>query len=156
MVSRDENTTSGRDERRRGGDAGRAEFEAETVSDGNRGTVVVVEDEEDTLDLLRYWLERAGYTVETFTTGTAALSYFESADTPLLVTLDIMLPGMSGVEVLQRMRDDLDLTDVPVLLLTAKGDEQSEVGGIQSGATEYIRKPFSPRVLLAHIERYVD
>ena len=113
-------------------------------------TLLVVEDEPDLLELLQFNLERAGYTVETAPTGEAGLQTARRVR-PDLVLLDLMLPGMDGLEVCRALRGEGDLRDTPVIMLTAKGEEADVVRGLEIGADDYITKPFSTPVLLARI-----
>ena len=112
--------------------------------------LLIVEDELDLLELLRFNLEREGYDVETATSGAAALAAAKRR-TPDLVLLDRMLPGMEGLEICRRLRKREETAAVPVIMLTAKGEEADVVKGLEAGADDYVTKPFSPRVLLARI-----
>lgn len=109
--------------------------------------IVVVDDEEMVLDVCRRYLESAGYEVTTLDDGAAALRHLRN-DPPDLVVLDLMLPGRNGVEVLREFRKG---SDVPVILLTARGEEQDRVAGLELGADDYVVKPFSPKELVARV-----
>src|SRR5690606_3237337 len=109
------------------------------------------EDEDDILELIEYTLARNGYKVTGVTTGEAALKA-ASRDRPALVLLDLMLPGLDGLEVCRRMKADPDTADIPVVMLTARGEEADVVTGLEMGADDYVTKPFSPRVLLARVK----
>lgn len=111
------------------------------------GRVVVVDDEAMVLDVCRRYLESAGYDVETFADGTTALRRLRT-DPPDLVVLDVMLPGRDGVDVLRAFRKG---SEVPVILLTARGDESDRIAGLELGADDYVVKPFSPRELVARV-----
>lgn len=113
-------------------------------------SILVVEDEADLVTLLRYNLEREGYRVAVAQDGEEAL-ILAKEETPDLVLLDWMLPLMSGIEVCRRLRRMPDLDQVPVIMLTARGDEGDKVRGLESGADDYITKPFSPAELIARI-----
>ena len=113
--------------------------------------VVVVEDEHDLAEMLRYNLERAGFDVEVLFDGRSALAAI-SRDPPDLVLLDWMIPHLAGTEVASRLRTDPATAAVPVIMLTARGDEVDQVVGLTVGADDYITKPFSIKVLLARIE----
>ena len=115
-----------------------------------RGTILVVEDEPDTRELLRFHLQQDGYGVVEADTGEAALSAIASGR-PLLVVLDLMLPGTGGLEVCRRLRNDDATRALPIVILTARGAEVDRVLGLEVGADDYITKPFSPRELLARI-----
>jgi DNA-binding response OmpR family regulator len=110
-------------------------------------TVLLVEDEEHLRVTLAYTLRKAGYTVETATSGPEALERFQAVP-PHLVLLDVMLPGYDGFEVCRRIRQR---SSVPVLMLTARTDEVDIVVGLELGADDYIVKPFRMRELLARI-----
>ena len=109
--------------------------------------VVVVDDDETVSDVVRRYLEREGYEVETATDGTAALRQ-ALAHPPDLMVLDLMLPGMDGIEVCRRLRQS---HQVPVIMLTAKGDVDDRITGLEVGADDYVTKPFSPRELTARV-----
>lgn len=116
----------------------------------SRGCVLVVEDEHDLQDLLRFNLEREGYSVMTADTGERALDLAQRA-APDLILLDLMLPGVDGLTVCKTLRAEAATASIPVVMLTAKGEEADIVLGLELGADDYITKPFSPRVLLARI-----
>jgi len=115
-----------------------------------RETILVVEDEEDIRELLRYNLEKEGYRVLGAATGEEALQLVRDR-LPDLLVLDLMLPGLDGLEVCRRIRGKEDIRGLPILMLTAKGEEADIVAGLELGADDYLTKPFSPRVLLARL-----
>jgi len=115
-----------------------------------KNRILVVDDEEDILELVRYNLAKEGFEIETVTTGEAALAKAQSAR-PELVILDLMLPGIDGLEVCRTLKNKPDTADIPVLMLTAKGEDADIVAGLELGADDYVTKPFSPRVLLARV-----
>ena len=110
--------------------------------------ILVVEDEESYSDPLSYLLRREGYDVVVAATGPAALAQFDSNGADL-VLLDIMLPGLSGVDVCRRLRQR---SSVPVIMLTAKDSEIDKVVGLEIGADDYVTKPYSSRELLARVK----
>ena len=112
--------------------------------------IVVVEDEEDILELIRYHLMREGYTVTGVTTGEEALKAIP-ANRPDLILLDLMLPGVDGLAVCRGLKADPQTARIPVVMVTARGEEADVVTGLELGAEDYITKPFSPRVLVARI-----
>ncbi|MEX0907168.1 MAG: response regulator transcription factor [Gemmatimonadota bacterium] len=112
--------------------------------------ILVVEDERDIAALVAYHLTKDGFRVRTAESGQEALEV-ASADRPDLMILDLMLPGFSGYEVLQEMRRRPQLTDVPVIVLTARRDEADRVRGLELGADDYVTKPFSPRELALRV-----
>jgi phosphate regulon transcriptional regulator PhoB len=112
--------------------------------------VLVVEDEADIRDLLAFHLERDGYQVTRATTGPEALRQLRAAP-PDLVILDLMLPELDGLEVCRRLRADPATATLPVIMLTAKGDEVDRVVGLELGADDYVVKPFSPKEMLARV-----
>ena len=116
----------------------------------NNKTLLVVDDEEDILELVRFNLDREGYTVLCAETGEAALRSLKEHAVDLLV-LDLMLPGMDGLEVTRRLKNDPRLSRIPIVMLTAKGEEADIVAGLELGADDYVTKPFSPRVLAARV-----
>lgn len=110
-------------------------------------TVLIVEDEENLLEALRYNLEKEGYSVLAATDGREGLEIAREAKPDLLI-LDIMLPRLDGFEVCRILRRE---TNIPILMLTAKGDEVDRVVGLELGADDYVTKPFSMRELLARV-----
>ncbi|NLH15042.1 MAG: response regulator transcription factor [Phycisphaerae bacterium] len=114
-------------------------------------TVLIVEDEDDVVELLRYNLARNGYRVETVTTGPDAISRAGVLQ-PDLILLDLMLPGMDGLEVCRTLKKENRTERIPIIMVTAKGDEADVVAGLEMGADDYITKPFSPRVLMARVK----
>ncbi len=115
-----------------------------------KANIVAVDDEEDILELVEYNLSRDGYAVKCVTTGEQALAAAR-ADHPDLIVLDLMLPGIDGLEVCRQLRRDERTTSIPILMLTARGEEADIVTGLELGADDYLTKPFSPRVLLARV-----
>ncbi len=112
--------------------------------------ILVVEDERDLADLVAMRLTREGYAAEVVGDGGEALARIR-AKRPDLVVLDIMLPGMQGTEVAAALRDDPSTADLPILMLTAKGEDADVVLGLHVGADDYVTKPFSMSVLMARI-----
>lgn len=112
--------------------------------------ILLVEDEEDILELVKYNFEREGYRVTAVATGEQALRALKD-QTYDLVVLDLMLPGVDGLEVCKSIKADPETCDVPVIMLTARGEEADVVTGLELGADDYITKPFSPRVLIARL-----
>lgn len=113
-------------------------------------SILVVEDEEDIRELISYNLAREGFKVSSVASGEAALKAVKTA-LPDLVLLDLMLPGLDGLEICRQIRAHAASSRVPVLMVTAKGEEADVVTGLELGADDYIVKPFSPRVLLARV-----
>ena len=112
--------------------------------------VLIVEDEPDIAELMRFHCEREGYEARTAANGKIALEAVKK-DPPSLVLLDLMLPDVGGVEVCRRMKQWAETKDVPVVMVTAKGEESDVVAGLEIGADDYVVKPFSPRVLMARV-----
>ena len=113
--------------------------------------ILVVEDEEDILALLHFNLIKAGYQVECASCGEEGLKKV-SQQQPEIILLDLMLPGIDGLEICRRLRADAATQDIPVIMLTARGEEGDVVRGLEFGADDYVTKPFSIKVLLARIE----
>ena len=111
--------------------------------------VLVVDDDPTVSDVVRRYLERAGFAVALAEDGHAALRAYE-AQRPDLVVLDLMLPGLDGLEVARRLRARAD--EVPIVMLTALGEESDRVLGLQLGADDYVTKPFSPRELVLRVQ----
>ncbi len=116
-----------------------------------RENILVVDDEEDILELVQYNLSKEGYQVTSAVTGEQGLEAAR-AKHPDLVLLDIMLPGMDGLDVCKVLKNDGITQDIPVIILSAKGEEADIVTGLEIGADDYIVKPFSPRVVSARIK----
>lgn len=112
--------------------------------------VLIVEDEADIRDLLAFHLEREGYQVSKSRTGADALRHVK-ASPPDLILLDIMLPEVDGLEVCRRLRREPATAALPIVMLTAKGDEVDRVLGLELGADDYIVKPFSPKEVVARV-----
>ncbi|MFH2000011.1 MAG: response regulator [Planctomycetota bacterium] len=112
--------------------------------------ILVVEDENDILELVDYNLSREGYRVTGVTSGEKALDILKNQTFDLLL-LDLMLPGLSGLEVCRAVRQNEDTRDLPIMMVTAKGEEADVVAGLELGADDYVPKPFSPRVLIARV-----
>jgi two-component system phosphate regulon response regulator PhoB len=119
-------------------------------NDSAGARILVVEDEPDILELVRFNLTQAGWTVETASTGNEALASLRRS-TPDLVVLDLMLPDVSGTEICRVMRADRALAEVPVVMLTARAEEIDRVVGFELGADDYVTKPFSPRELVLRL-----
>jgi two-component system phosphate regulon response regulator PhoB len=113
--------------------------------------ILIVEDEVDIAELVRYNLELAKHQVKLVHSGDEALNAVKNFN-PSLVLLDIMLPGLSGLQICQAMKADPQLQKIPVILVSAKGEENDVVRGLELGADDYVTKPFSPKVLLARVE----
>ena len=113
--------------------------------------ILVVDDEEDILELVRFNLAREGYQVICTTSGEKTLKIIRS-EKPDLIVLDLMLPGIDGLEVAKQIKNDPKTNSIPIVMLTAKGEEADIVTGLELGADDYITKPFSPRVLLARVK----
>jgi DNA-binding response OmpR family regulator len=112
-------------------------------------SILVVDDDPTVSDVVRRYLERAGYEVRLAADGHGALASF-ARDRPDLVVLDLMLPGIDGLEVCRRLRTGSD--GVPIVMLTALGEESDRVLGLQLGADDYLTKPFSPRELVLRVQ----
>jgi two-component system phosphate regulon response regulator PhoB len=113
--------------------------------------ILVVDDETDLLHLVAHHLSAAGHVVDTAETGSEGLR-LASESTPDLVILDIMLPDLQGTEVLRQLRRQTETASVPVLFLTARGEEVDRVVGFELGADDYVVKPFSPRELVLRVQ----
>ena len=116
----------------------------------SKETILVVDDEEDILELICFHLQREGYQVIAADSGEAAWHQINQHMVDLLV-LDLMLPGMDGLELTRRLKVNETTRTIPIIMLSAKGEEADIVTGLELGADDYITKPFSPRVLLARV-----
>jgi DNA-binding response OmpR family regulator len=114
----------------------------------SRPPILVVEDDTKVAGLIRLYLEHAGYAVETAGDGRAALERAAREPAPRLIVLDVMLPHVDGFEVCRRLRA---VSDVPIILVTARAGEEDKLEGLDLGADDYLAKPFSPRELVARV-----
>ena len=112
--------------------------------------ILVVDDEEDILELVSYNLKREGYQVLCSKSGEETLNIARK-ELPDLIVLDLMLPGMDGLEVAKALKNSPQTKQIPIVMLTAKGEEPDIVTGLELGADDYITKPFSPRILVARV-----
>ena len=112
--------------------------------------ILVVEDDPDIAALLQHTLKKAGHTVEVLASGAAVLPHV-SGTPPDALVLDLMLPGMDGLHVCQALRADSATAAIPILMLTARGEEDERVRGLELGADDYVTKPFSPKELAARL-----
>ena len=116
----------------------------------SRQSVLVVEDEEDIMEVIRFNLEKEGYEVHQALSGEKALQVIEN-NLPSLVLLDLMLPGINGLDLCRIFKQNDRTKAIPVIMLTAKSEDADIVAGLEMGAEDYITKPFSPRVLVARV-----
>lgn len=113
--------------------------------------ILIIEDEEDIRELVRYNLEREKFTVEEVESGEEGLKR-AARNQPDLILLDLMLPGKDGMQVCRELKQNDDCRAIPVVMMTAKGEESDIVAGLELGAEDYIVKPFSPKVLVARVK----
>ena len=113
-------------------------------------TILVIEDDSDIVEIIQYNFEREGYRVITASNGEKGLETAISKK-PSLIILDLMLPGLDGIEVCKRLRTNAETRSIPIVMLTAKGEESDIILGLGVGADDYVTKPFSPKELLARI-----
>lgn len=112
--------------------------------------ILIIEDEEDILELVTYTLRRAGYTVSGVLNGEDGMVRLRQSP-PDLILLDLMLPGIGGLEVCRQLRQGSVETWIPLIMITALGEEDDIIAGLELGADDYVAKPFSPKVLIARI-----
>ena len=122
----------------------------------HKPTVLMVEDEEDTASLLKFLLERASYAVVHAKDGRQAQELADTMAPPDIVLLDVMLPFLSGLQVLTYLRKRDDWGVVPIVMLTADGSEHDIKRALENGANDYMVKPFNPRELTSRLKRFVD
>ena len=113
--------------------------------------ILIIEDEEDIRELVRYNLEREKFKVDESESGEEGLKV-AARNQPNLILLDLMLPGKDGMQVCRELKQNADTRDIPVVMMTAKGEESDIVAGLELGAEDYIVKPFSPKVLVARVK----
>ncbi|HPA18632.1 MAG TPA: response regulator transcription factor [Verrucomicrobiae bacterium] len=118
-------------------------------------TVLIIEDEPDVLALLVHHIERAGYRTATARDGAVGLGMVRDR-LPALVMLDLMLPGMEGTAVCQKIKGDSRTAHIPVLMLTARADEVDRILGLELGADDYVTKPFSPREVVLRVKKLLQ
>jgi two-component system alkaline phosphatase synthesis response regulator PhoP len=116
-----------------------------------KGIVLVIDDEEDLIELVRYNLEKEGFSVVGAADGESGLS-MATIKKPDVIVIDLMLPGIDGLEVCRSLRADSATSQIPIIMLTAKAAEPDKILGLELGADDYITKPFSPRELMARIK----
>ena len=116
--------------------------------------ILVVDDEEDILELVQYNLTKEGYKIICAMSGEEALKK-ASREAIDLIVLDLMLPGIDGLEVTRKLKDNAKTRNIPIVMLTAKGEESDIVTGLELGADDYITKPFSPRILTARVRAVI-
>lgn len=117
--------------------------------------ILIVDDEEDVLKLVCYNLQKEGYHTETAASGEEVLKKARAV-LPDLIILDLMLPGIDGLQVCKNLKADAKTQHIPVIMLTAKGEETDIVTGLELGAEDYVTKPFSPKVLIARVRRILQ
>jgi phosphate regulon transcriptional regulator PhoB len=113
--------------------------------------ILIVDDEADLLELISYNLKKEGFTVDSAPDGESALSKIKKGKYDLMV-LDLMLPGIQGIDLCRMLRNDPKTAGLPVIMLTAKGEEVDKILGLEMGADDYMGKPFSPRELVARVK----
>ena len=113
-------------------------------------TILIIEDDPDIAALIARYLEKAGHQTLRAASGVDGLARARAAR-PDLVVLDLMLPGMNGLSVCEALRGDPELASVPVIMVTARGEESDKVTGLELGADDYVTKPFSPKELVARV-----
>lgn len=116
----------------------------------SKETILIVDDEEDILELIKFNLKGEGYNILQAMTGEEGIKIAKQSG-PDLMVLDLMLPGIDGLEVTRYLKNNDATTDIPIVMLTAKGEESDIITGLELGANDYISKPFSPRELTARI-----
>jgi two-component system, OmpR family, alkaline phosphatase synthesis response regulator PhoP len=112
--------------------------------------LLIVEDDRDIADLIRHYVVRAGHTADVLSSGTEVLPRIRTRRPDLLV-LDLMLPGLHGLEICQAIRRDPATADLPIIVVTARAEESDRVAGLELGADDYVTKPFSPKELVARV-----
>jgi phosphate regulon transcriptional regulator PhoB len=113
--------------------------------------ILIVDDEADLVELVSYNLRKEGFSVDSASDGETALSKLRKGKYDLVV-LDLMLPGIQGIELCRILRNDLNTASLPIIMLTAKGEEIDKIVGLEIGADDYVTKPFSPRELVARVK----
>lgn len=121
-----------------------------TTSDPSDINILVVDDEEDVVEVVSHFLRQEGYNVETAYDGQEALSKVDGSTH--LIVLDVMMPRMDGYEVCRQVRSRVETETIPIIFLSAKTEEEDQVRGLMMGADDYLTKPVSPQVIVAHVK----
>jgi two-component system phosphate regulon response regulator PhoB len=121
------------------------------MSTSSKGTILLIDDERDLIELVRYNVEREGFDVIATHDGREGLEIARK-HRPELILLDVMMPGIDGLEVCRALRRDPDTERTPVIMLTARASESDRIVGLELGADDYLTKPFSPRELVARVK----
>ena len=121
------------------------------MTERNNNLILVVDDEKDIRELVRYNLNKTGMDTIGAATGERALELARE-EHPALMVLDLMLPGIDGLDVCRILKNDARTEDICIIMLTAKGEEADIVRGLEIGADDYITKPFSPSILTARVK----
>ena len=117
-----------------------------------KNQIFIIDDVADTADLLAHFLNSSGYVCRIFTDGENALKVLESAEAnPTLILLDLMMPGVDGIEVIRRIRSNQSLTYIPIIMITSSTDSQNRILGLQTGADDFLAKPVNRAELLARV-----
>ena len=114
--------------------------------------ILLIEDEEDIIELVSFHVKKEGVAIKSVGCGEEAISHLANNDAPDLILLDLMLPGMSGLDICRTLKTNPSWSRIPVIMVSAKNDEADIVQGLELGAEDYIAKPFSPKVLIARIK----
>ncbi len=116
-----------------------------------QSNILVIEDEDDLRDIITYNLKREGYKTQGAETGEQGLQQAVK-NHPDLILLDLMLPGMNGLDICRHIKGSKSTENIPIIMVSAKGEESDIIVGLELGADDYVTKPFSPRILLARIQ----
>lgn len=119
-----------------------------------RKNILIVEDEKDIIEVLRYYLEKENYRIHVAEDGFTALDIAGKV-VPNLIILDLMLPRLDGIEVCKRLKADERLREIPIIMLTAKAEEADKIKGLETGADDYVTKPFSAKELMARVKAHI-
>lgn len=119
-------------------------------------TVLLIEDEEDITELISYHAQKEGYKISAVGSGEDAITHLTSEELPDLILLDLMLPGMTGIDICRTLKANPKWVHIPVIMVSAKNEESDVVRGLEIGAEDYIEKPFSPKVLMVRIKKVLD
>ena len=118
---------------------------------GEKSKILLIDDEPDILDFLKYSFEKEGYIIYTASNGFKGEKIALEIN-PDMIILDIMMPGMDGIELCNKLKDNLQFKDTLIVLLTARGEDYSQIAGFDAGADDYVTKPVKPKVLLARVK----
>ncbi len=117
--------------------------------------ILIIEDDSISIELIEYFLKNENYSVSVAQDGEIGLRKI-TEDKPDLILLDIMLPGMNGIQVLEKVKEDKQLSQIPIIIISSLSQDEDILKGLEKGAMDYLSKPFSPQILIAKVKKYLN